>query len=107
MKSDDLDKESVKMAIEAEVKKAELARPCAEFAVASAKANLEHAEARRRGVETMLGADTPASALGGADAIASGLCGRDFRPNPGLRLELVQGLKADDSSRLMSPPIYD
>ena len=104
----DLDKESVKSAIEAEMKKAEEARQQAEWAVQSARAKLEYAEARQIDLEKKLASfGSLVGALDEADAIASGVCGKDFSPNPHLRMELVQGLKENDSSRLMSPPIYD
>lgn len=104
----DLDKDSIKTAIEAEMKKAEQERQRAEAAVQSARASLERAEARKRELEATLGAgESIVGALSEADAIASGFCGRGFSPNPNLRLELVQGLKENDSMRLCSPPIYD
>lgn len=104
----DLDKESVKAAIEAEMKKAEEARQQAERAVQSARSKLEYAEARKNDLEKKLAQfGSLVGALEDADAIASGVCGRDFAPSQHLRLELVQGLQENDFMRFCSPSIAD
>lgn len=106
--ADAVNKQAIKDAIEAEMKKAEAARQQAQWNVEAATRELAASEARKRELETALAAgESLVGALDQAEVVATGVFSADFSPSKHLRLELVQGLKEGDSMRMCYPSIPD
>ena len=107
-KAADVSRQAIKDAIEAEMKKAEHQRQVAQQAAEAAKWALDHAEARKRELEAALAAgESIVGALEEAEVVATGVFSEAFSPTDHMRLELVQGLKENDSMRFCSPSIED